>query len=555
MSRGVGIEVTDHRVRAVAVDYAPKRLRIVGFHEEAVAVEKDKDPALATAEAIRRAVAAARAGRGRTVASIDSGEAVVRELSLPFKGDDQIKKTVTFELESLIHNYNVEDLVVDFFKTGETEKGTTVLTVAVPKKAIEAKLKVMEAAGVDPVALDVDMAALFNTCHATGGVETDEAFLLVYGTTRFTKMLLVEGRRPKSMRTIRFAFPTRDEIAKEQEERKKARDWQTKDLEGPAPIVILTEKEQERFKALDVEHRSGLIEILAKEISRFLLASAATSTPTHIRLAGDFADDEAVAMLESALQLPVRPLDVLAAAEHPFEKERAREAGMRIAVPVGLALKACDADALGLDFRRGSFSYRRKFEAVKTTALVTLELVVVLLAAVALWFHFEHERWQAGYARMLELHGATYAESTGKEPEDPERAHEDLMALWRKLDSQMGGGGHPIERSALELWNQLFRALAMFDQKHQTVQLGNQKMHALIDSVGVTQSTAAGAESVEIRMSGVVQNPEFFDAMNKEIRAAEPFKEARWVLEPGQLRQTPEGKYRFDVTVRRAKKT
>jgi Tfp pilus assembly PilM family ATPase len=550
MSRGVGIELTDQRVRVCAIDLGGRNLKILGFGDQPITVEKDKDPVAAASEAVRKALAEARAGRGRCVASVDSGEAIVRELTLPFKAEEQLRKTVTFELESQLH-VAIDDLVVDHFKTGETETGASVLAVAIPKKSVTQKLKVLEGAGIDPLAIDLDMAALFATYEKTGAITSDDPFLIVYGTSRFTKILLVEARKPRSLRTIRFSFPTADDVVREAEERQKAANWQTRDLEGPAPIVILGEKEQKQFKELDVEHRSTLIEILAKEVQRFLLASAAASTPTHILLAGDYENQEAAGMLETALALPVKTHSPLAGATHPFGED-ASVAG-RIAVPLGLALKACDADPLGLDFRKSEFSYKKKYEAVKTTALVTLELVIVLLAAVCLYFHFEHDRLKAGHDQMIQLESQVFELATGRQPTSPEEAYDELVGLHRKLELQFGGGDHPIERSALDLTSQLFRAIYTFGEKFQQKQLGGQKLFLMVDSVVITQNTTPGSESVDVQLSCTIQNLEYITALKQEFRLTEPFKDAKWDIQEGGGGSDGDRR-RIRFTLRKAKK-
>ncbi len=553
MSRGVGIEITDQRVRVACIDHSAKKIRVVGFAEAPVVVEKDKDPVVAMADAVRKAFVDSKAPRGRCVVSIDSGEAIVRELTLPFKTEDQLRKTVTFELESQLH-VAIDDLVVDFFKTGETENGSSVVAVAVPKKSVTQKLKVLEAAGVDPLAVDLDLAALFAAYERTGAITTDDPFLIVYGTSRFTKILLVEGKKPRSMRTIRFSFPTQEEITREAEERKKAASWQTRDQAEPAPIVILGEKEQQQFKELDVEHRSTLIEILAKEVQRFLMASAASATPTHILLSGEYENPEAAAMLATALGLVVKVHNPIAGAE-AGGLDAAAMAG-RIAVPLGLALKACEVDPLGLDFRKSEFSYQKKFDVIKTTALVTLELAIVLLAAVALYYHFEHDRLKAYHDQMLEaqvnLHNI--ATETTLPPEKSPEAYTELKKTLQEVERQGGGGDHPIERSALDLSNQVFRAIYNFGEKFQTKQLGEKKMYLLIESIRVQQNTTTGSESIDVQVSGTIANLEYITALKQELKSVEPFKDAKWEFQesggPG-----PNDTRKFQFSFRKGKRT
>jgi lipopolysaccharide/colanic/teichoic acid biosynthesis glycosyltransferase/Tfp pilus assembly PilM family ATPase len=367
MSRAVGVEVREASVRLAWVDAGGKRPRLLAFHETPFPAEPGKPWEARASEALRAAFTASGAPRGRVVACLDSGDAILREVSLPFKTDEQIRKTVRFEMESLIHNYTIEQLVVAHYRTGETEKGATLLAAAVPKEAVAKRLKVFQDAGLDPVMLDLDVCAVFNAMNRAGAVDTDEAHLLIYGTTRFTKLVLIEGRQPRSIRTIRFSLP---------EDRPKA--GPPLPSTGPEAIVLLDAEEAKRFGELDQGRQGSLIEILAREISRFLLANAASASPSHILLAGDFEDEDAARMLEAATEIPVRTFPLLEAVDHALPKGEAG-AGAKLAAPLGLALKAAGVDALGMDFRQEEFLYRKKFEAVKTTAWVTVELVLVFL--------------------------------------------------------------------------------------------------------------------------------------------------------------------------------
>lgn len=554
MSRGIGLEVSDRRVRVVSIETGPKRVRLLSFHEELIPPAPDDKTPAPVAETIRKAVATLNGGRGRIATSVDSGEAVVRELSVPFKTDDQIRKTAPFEFENLVHNFAIEDLVVDHFKTGETEKGTTLLAAALPKKILAAKLAVYEAAGVDAQMVDLDMAALFNAFEQTGAVASDEPFLIVYGTERFTKILLVEGRRPRSLRTIRFGIPSREKVHTERMERKKL--LEAPEEEGkPDPIVVLTDTQMDRIEVAGPEGPNALIDILAKEISRFLLASGSPVPPVRVLLAGDFDNAEAGSMLEAALQIPVMTHPLLDGLDHALRPDAAASIAPRAGVALGLALKACEIDTLGLDFRRGEFAFKKKFDALKTTVLVTLELAVLLFAVIGLKHHLRHRTDEMAWRQMVEHQGDLVKRATGQEPKVPERAFDELKEYHRNLTSMMGGGEHPLERSALELWNQLFRAIDDFAAKHQRKELGGQKMHLTVERVDVSQKTTGGAEGVSIVLTGVIQNEEYANALKQEIRLVEPFKDGRWEIVEGRYTPAPEDRKRFTFTLKQGKRS
>src|SRR5579859_1450185 len=205
MARSVGLELTTAHVRILSLEMSGKVPRILQFHQRPVP-PGDAPWEERAAAALREAFAETKISRGKILAALDSGDAILREVSLLFKGDDQIRKTVRSEMERLIHNYTIEELIVSHYRTGETEKGSLLLAAAVPKTVIGKRLRLYQEAGVDPVALDLDIAAVFNAMLQAGAIDSDEPLLLVHGTPKFTKLVLIEERRPRSIRTIRFSL-------------------------------------------------------------------------------------------------------------------------------------------------------------------------------------------------------------------------------------------------------------------------------------------------------------------------------------------------------------
>jgi Tfp pilus assembly PilM family ATPase len=497
MARSVGVELTDSSVRLLWLDQGGKKSRVLQFHEAPIPAEGDAPWEARASGALREAFAASKIPRVNVVASIDSGEAILREISLPFKGDEQIRKTVRFEMESQIHNYTIEQLVVAHYKTGESEKGSLLLGAALPKTSVEKRLKVLQDAGVDPAALDLDACAIFNAMLQTGAIDTDEPHLLVYGTSKFTKLILVEQKKPRSIRTIRFSLPSPEA--------------------GAAP---------ESFGKLAQEGQRSLVEILAKEVSRFLLANAASATPAHILLSGAFEDQMAASMLESATRLPVKTFNLLEAVEHPFPEAR-REVSARMGVALGLALKGTGNDALGMDFRQDEFSYRRKFEAIKTTGLVTVELVVVMLAAVALYFYFRRDEVRAANATVLAEHKSICEEVSGEKISDPTTAFTRLGELMRRYEGPMGKGA-PLEQSAREVWIRLFKALETFQKRYGPQTLGEGLLYVEVEGLDIRQNTTPGNESFELVLRGKVRNMEYAGKLKDTLREDELFQSAEY---------------------------
>jgi len=503
MARSVGVELTPAHVRILSLELAGKTTKILQFHEAPIPVGEApwEERAAAT---LRDACAAAKIPKGRVVAALDSGDAILREVSLPFKDDAQVRKTVRFEMESLIHNYTIEQLIVSHYRTGETDKASLLLAAAVPKTVVEKRLKLFQDAGLDPVALDLDVAAVFNAMLHAGAIATDDPLLLVHGTPKFTKLVFIEQRRPRSIRTIRFSM----EEGPESTEPPAA---------APGGAV--------GFDRLPRERQTALIGILSKEISRFLLGNAASVSPAHILLSGDFEEDGAARMLESVTRLPVKTFN-LAEAVDPGFKDAPTSA--RIAVPLGLALKGVGVDAMAMDFRQEEFQYTKRFEALKTTLLVTVELVIVFLAAIALHFYFKKDALEKSLKSVLGEHRALYESATGETLTDSASAYPKMSELFKQVAANQGAD-LPIKASAREAWRDLYKALQKFQQKHGDKTLSDGTLYLEIDTVDIQQSTTPGNESLTMMMRGRIRNLEFAGLLKNEVRAIELFANADYV--------------------------
>lgn len=518
MARSVGVELTPAHVRILALEHGGKSTAIQLFHEAPIPAGETPWEERAAA-ALLEACAASKISKGRVVAALDSGDAILREVSLPFKDEAQIRKTVRFEMESLIHNYTIEQLVVSHYKTGETDKASLLLAAAVPKTVIEKRLQLFQGAGIDPVSLDLDVAAVFNAMLHAGAITTDEPLLLVHGTPKFTKLVFIEDRKPRSIRTIRFSMAASPEVASPVA----AAAGGPLPAEEHIPVIMLADGEAD-FASLPRDHQTALIGILSKEISRFLLASASSSSPAHILLSGDFEEDGAAAMLESATRIPVKTFDLAAAVDPSFKGAKSA----RIAVALGLALKGVGIDALGMDFRQEEFQYTKRFEAIKTTLLVTVELVIVFLAAVALHFYFKKKDIEANLKTVLNYQQALYENVTNETLADPLMAYPKFSELYR-LALASTGTDLPLKASAREAWRDLFGAIQRFQTKHGDKTLSEGTLFLEIDTLDIQQSTTPGNESFTMMMRGKIRNLEFAGLLKNEIRAVELFANADFV--------------------------
>jgi hypothetical protein len=533
MSRGLGIELDADGVRALALE-GGKRPRILAFAERHIDPDESKPWTDRAREAIKAAVADVGGAKGRIAASIDSGDAILRELQLPFTNDEQIRKTVRFELEQHVHNHAIEGLVVDFVKTAASEKGSQILVAAIPKALVEDRLRLFDSAGADPAVLDLDALALFNALVEAGAVKDDAPILVLYGGSRFTKFLLIENRRPRAIRTLRYSAPAPE-----------AAEPVPPEIPGPeAPLG------DEPWVVVDT---SAPPDILAIEAGRFLMASAASAAPARIFILGRLDVESLSGPLAEATGAPVEHFEILA----PFAPVPPSVQGLdrRLPVALGLALKATDRDATGTDFRREEYSYSRKFETVKSSALVLVDLVLMLLALVALHLHFKGVDLQNDLDVVYGYQAEVVADAVEHDPtrvppplrDDPSQSLPFMLKKVKDLSDEVGEGDHPIERSSLNLLSRVWKAIEAFQRESGNRKFADQPLYLYVDSVTARQDPGRG--TVEITLSGLVSNTQWGEEFKKQLQRTTPFSSGWTVEAPSYV---PEGeRSRYTCTLRK----
>jgi len=407
MSKITGLEITPAVLRAVVVDGSVKSWRVAAYAEAEVPPPAEgQDPKAAFNEAVVKFIAENKLHRGTLIPSLPGSAATIREVSLPFGSDDQLRKTVKFELESHAHNVEVEEVVVDFVKVDQKEKQTHLLAFAVQKKDIRARLDQMTAARVDPPSIDLDATAALNAILCVPAADLATAFVALYVGRTGSYLYYVSG----GLKLAR--------------------------------VLPLSSTETE-FEAR-----------ASAEVCRTLLSVSSGRELPEVLVCGD-ADDLPGLAARIARDAGVEARVVEAFGTEALEVEqpdRARRAG---GVALGLALKGLGLDRVGLDFRREEFTYERKTDQLKKAAAVLLALINLFFALGAVKGWQDRAYFQSRHSEIQTLGQKMYTDLfAGEKP--PVRPLEALAS--RKADWQeaQGGGGHPIPHSALEYWSDLF---------------------------------------------------------------------------------------------------
>jgi hypothetical protein len=475
VSKATGLEITSTHLRAVVADGSPKGWRVVSYAEAEIPPPAEgQDPKAAFAGAIVKFIADKRLPRGILVPSVEARNATIREVSLPFGSDDQLRKTVKFELESHVHDVEVDQVVVDFLRVDQKEKQTNLLAFAAHKKDVAARLEALATSKADPPAVDLDVAAVMNAL-LSGPASGIAAFVALH-VSRGASFMFYSSGGPKLVRALPLSS---------------------------------TEPEFEA-KA-------------SSEVCRTLLRVSGGHDLPEVLVSGDADDLPGLAKrIERDSGVAARCVELFP--EGDFEgAARGKAAG---GVALGLALKGLGVDRVGLDFRREEYTYERKTDQLKKAAAVFLCLVTGFFACAAAKCWQDRAFLQGRHGEILALQQKMFEELYPGEPK-PSKPLEVLRSRKEMEQESKGGGAHPIPKSALEYWADLFGAIKV-------------KNKFFIENMSI--SAAPGAPSV--KLVGKADPAEEAEQIMVGVKALKPFANAR----PPAVTQD-KTMWRFDIDI------
>ena len=409
MARAVGLDIGSHAVKVVELSGGAKSFRIQRVairpiptaDELAIAPTTDEDEEelgtpreRAIVEILRDTFKTLALPKEDTCASFPSRETVFRELTVPFTEADQIRKVVKYEAENHLHSHSVDDVIVNWVKTGETKGGSRLTIFASPKMDLAQHIALMRRAGVDPAAVDLDVTAVFTCLDAAGIFERyPNAVVLDVGAATSNLLMVVNGQ-PRVMRSFRLgvgdlertvgqdldvpAPDARHAVAAHHGPRKDDLFAPAEPLDGDVPETEMTAREL--TTAVVRDGRGSFVAKLHREVLRTLSAVRTEHPPETVLLVGGgsliptVADD-----LSTRFGLPVEPIDLLQFVDCKDPGGDPQYVGAAIAPAVGSALRLLGRDPLNIELLREEFAPRNTFDVLKTALATLLTLGFVLL--------------------------------------------------------------------------------------------------------------------------------------------------------------------------------
>ncbi|MDJ0520887.1 MAG: pilus assembly protein PilM [Planctomycetota bacterium] len=426
MARAIGVDIGDRLLKVVELSGSARSFRVQriaireipgsenGHHEddgsteltddlvieesgELTHVDETDEPELTRSEQISQLIAEVfremKLPKEDVCASFPAHTSVNREIQVPFFEDDQIRKVVRFEAENHLHSHSIDDVVVNWIKTGETKDGSRLTIFASPKQDLAERIAQLRRARVDPAAIDLDATALYTTLEATGLVEQNPNCIVVdVGASSSTLIMLVDGR-PRVMRSFRLGIGSLEEevgrelgvaVGEGQSEMRRLT-GDSDDLLVPASELATPESDTDKSLTqlqTDVvtDSRTMFVTKLHREAVRSLASVSTDSPPDKLLLLGGGSTVPGVAhALSERFGLPAEPVDLL---EHLDCKDKGSDpelTGAAIGTAVGCGLRMLGRNPFGIELLQEEFAPRNVFEVIRTTLATAITLLFIVI--------------------------------------------------------------------------------------------------------------------------------------------------------------------------------
>lgn len=450
MARAIGLDIGADSIKVVELAGSAKAPKVQRLAIREVPARPLDDPDYNHDDAVAKTIKAVfdelKLPKDDVCASFDSGVTVFREITVPFFEDDQIRKVIRFEAENHLHNHSIDDVVVNWIKTGETRDGSRVMIFASPKVDLTNRLALLRKAGVRPASVDLDTTALYTSMDTLGYFEeAPNAIVLDIGSNT-TNLLMISEGKPRVMRSfllgsgaVEQALSAELGVSREETRRRMLEGAHVGGGDLIAVASDLAEDDTEKSlgtlqKDAVADRRDMFVRKLHQEAIRSLLSVRSDSPPDRILLLGggsllsDLPDQ-----LSESFGLPVQRVDLTERIECKDAGVSREFTGAAIGSAVGCGLRMMGRNPLGVELLKDEFLPTNTFDVIKTPlciAVTTLFLVMLGLTMIeqrkekAARAEFGNWAWNA--KRMLQnvepkyqqiVKKKSYTQGAGRAPE------------------------------------------------------------------------------------------------------------------------------------------
>jgi type IV pilus assembly protein PilM len=394
MKSVVGVDVGSTALKVVELRSTWRGFELVKAAERRLPTENGAIcPSEQVAQALSELLSAHAIKPAHVVSAIPAHATFVRNLVLPFRDPRKIREVLKFEMEPHIP-YPVEDIIVDFAKSRDTDGGgCEVLAAAVPKTAMADQLRIFELAGLVPETMDWEIFGELNGYLAWRPLRDSSPVALInLGASKTTVKIIKDG----SVRFARSIVRGGNALTESIRQRMTL---------TTAQAEALKVSDRDRDRASIAESIETFLGMLAKEIDHTLLAysTRAGEEPVQeiILLGGGAGLPEALPFFEGHYGLPTTLFDMNQRLFPPSPMSLQPQTSLVMPVAFGLAMRQVSRRALGLDFRREEFALRKSYDEIRGQ-LLSIGGMLALLVGLSLFDLYYHLRTKEMHYAQLQ---------------------------------------------------------------------------------------------------------------------------------------------------------
>ena len=211
MAVNVGLDIGATGVRAVALDVGKqppvvRRIGQVDIEPGAVVAGEIVDSSAVT-DAISRLWKEAKLPKRRVVLGLANQRVIVRQVDVPRMSEMELVEALPFQVQEYIP-IPVEETFLDFvpieeFTTPDGEPMLSILVVAAQREMVESLLASVSAAGVTPVAVDLQAFGLIRALFY-GDFDLDSVSAVVDIGSGVSQVVLVRAGEPRFVRLLQM---------------------------------------------------------------------------------------------------------------------------------------------------------------------------------------------------------------------------------------------------------------------------------------------------------------------------------------------------------------
>ena len=504
----LGLDIGSTSITGAVFSGNQKKFRLIDFFNEEIppahtgeySEDDDYVAPLSVSELLAKIIDERKLKDVDVVTAVDAKDCIMREISVPFTREEQIRKTVFFEAENYFTGFDLENTVLNHIKIGEEGDSSSLIVSALNNEEIESHLDLLKEGTVDPVVVDLDTCALFNAYRASAVFDEEKTALVVDMGATSTKIVLVEGGELKKMRSCRLetgvsAAARRLLASSEVEEETSENEAESESAEGSAVDARLTELEKslDIFEDEETSPRGSMDELdlsteddgaeastpdaaaeeddeappardyqgmfpgeakeefnyddylarIALEIQRSLAGVTQGSSIEVICLTGGMSTrEEACAFFRKEFDTDTVKLDFTGTLELEPKCGPIDSINSQGAVAVGLGMAPFVEDSIGVDYRKGEFRYEHKFERLKTPLIAASLLFFLLFLQLTFWAFRDWKEENARLAGYKRLNRNIYHEFFG----EPLKGSDPVAAMNARKRTWKGRGTAAIPR-------------------------------------------------------------------------------------------------------------